>query len=111
MSSSGGGQRLRTGDPGKDTIFEAAEEKCYMVTTGHGAHVPVWLTFPLNSVAGLAKPLCVGQGRGMEWAEENELRLCRAGQQGPLGLPCPALPSKDPGVSPTGNHTVSSKTS
>lgn len=39
------------------------------------------------------------------------MRCNSAGLGSKAHLACAALPSKDPGVSPTGNHTVSSKTS
>lgn len=67
MSSSDSGhtwQRLPTGDLGKDIISETAKEKCHIVITGPGVHVQIWLSFPLNSVAGLDSSLYRGQGSG-----------------------------------------------
>lgn len=57
-------QRLSTGDIGKDIISETAKEKCHIVTTGRGAHVQIWLSLSLHSVAGLDSSLYRGQGSG-----------------------------------------------
>lgn len=61
-------------------MYEVAGERCHIVNTGPRVHVPVWLSFPLNPVAGPAGPLGVGQGGGAEgklaetlqgWAAES----------------------------------------
>lgn len=57
-------QRQPTGDLGKDIISETARERCHIMTIGPGAHVQIWLSFPLNIVAGLDSSLYRGQGSG-----------------------------------------------
>ena len=64
VSSLDSGQRLLVGHPGKDTMSEVSGERCRMVTTGPRAHVLVWLSFPLNTAAGPASPVCMQQGGG-----------------------------------------------